>query len=217
MLERIFYHDIINSLGSLTGLSDILRTLNKQKELNEYLSCLANVTNQLKETILNQRDLTEAENQTLSINPKKFRSAEILQTVMETGRFYTSFKHVPVNVREDNQDFYLETDPVLLSRVMINMLKNALEASPSKIYLGSVIHDTRARFFVYNDTYISKEYQPFIFQRNFSTKDENRGLGTYSMRLIGENYLQGKVNFTTDETAGTTFYIDIPLKYKHIS
>ena len=33
-----------------------------------------------------------------------------------------------------------------------------------------------------------------IFQRSFSTKAERgRGLGTYSMKLLGEGYLHGRV------------------------
>ena len=49
-----------------------------------------------------------------------------------------------------------------------------------------------------------------VFDRFFSTKDENRGLGTYSMKLLGEGYLDGKVWFETDSDSGTTFYISIP-------
>ncbi|MBE0653493.1 MAG: HAMP domain-containing histidine kinase [Bacteroidales bacterium] len=211
MLERIFYHDVINSLGSLQGLSEILNTLNSQPALSEYLGCLLNVTEQLQNTILAQRDLTEAENHTLTIHPKKVNSSDILKTVLDSARFYLEFKSVSLDFHADNQDFFLETDPVLLSRVLINMLKNALEASPTHIQVGCSINKKYCSFFVNNDTTIPAEYQPFIFKRNFSTKDENRGLGTYSMRLIGENYLKGKVYFKTDELAGTTFFIDLPL------
>jgi sensor histidine kinase regulating citrate/malate metabolism len=51
-----------------------------------------------------------------------------------------------------------------------------------------------------------------IFQRSFSTKGSGRGLGTYSMKLFGENYLHGRVYFRTNEKQGTTFTIELPLE-----
>jgi signal transduction histidine kinase len=50
-----------------------------------------------------------------------------------------------------------------------------------------------------------------VFQRSFSTKGSNRGLGTYSMKLLGENYMGGKISFESIIGKGTTFYFDLPL------
>jgi sensor histidine kinase regulating citrate/malate metabolism len=52
-----------------------------------------------------------------------------------------------------------------------------------------------------------------IFQRSFTTKGElGRGVGTYSMRLLGGQYLGGHVHFTTSEEEGTEFSIRLPLE-----
>ena len=51
-----------------------------------------------------------------------------------------------------------------------------------------------------------------VFQRSFSTKGPGRGIGTYSMKLFAEQYLKGKIWFTTEKSTGTTFYFSIPLK-----
>jgi sensor histidine kinase regulating citrate/malate metabolism len=53
------------------------------------------------------------------------------------------------------------------------------------------------------------EVEMQVFMRSFSTKGVQRGLGTYSMKVFGEQCLGGKVNFTTDPGKGTTFYIDL--------
>ncbi|WP_338098435.1 ATP-binding protein [Methanolapillus ohkumae] len=60
---------------------------------------------------------------------------------------------------------------------------------------------------------IPEESKPHIFKKRISTKGEMRGLGTYSVRLLGEKYLGGKVGFTSNSCDGTTFFIDLPLKY----
>ena len=50
-----------------------------------------------------------------------------------------------------------------------------------------------------------------IFQRYYSTKGEpGRGLGTYSMKLFGEQYLGGEVRFDTSESEGTVFSLRLP-------
>jgi len=50
-----------------------------------------------------------------------------------------------------------------------------------------------------------------IFQRSFSTKAQTgRGIGTYSIKLLGEQYLGGKVEFTSREPDGTAFVLTLP-------
>ena len=50
-----------------------------------------------------------------------------------------------------------------------------------------------------------------IFKRSFSTKGKGRGLGTYSVRLLAENYLKGKAGFISNEKEGTIFFVDLPV------
>ncbi len=50
-----------------------------------------------------------------------------------------------------------------------------------------------------------------MFQRSFTTKGEGRGLGTYSMKLLSERYLNGRVEFTSSPEHGTTFTAVYPV------
>ena len=63
-----------------------------------------------------------------------------------------------------------------------------------------------AVFRVNNPGVIPANIRTQIFQRSFSTKGHGRGLGTYSMKLFGENYLNGKVYFQSNEKQGTTIH-----------
>ena len=66
-------------------------------------------------------------------------------------------------------------------------------------------------FAVHNPAVIPEEVQLQIFQRSFSTKGQpGRGVGTYSMKLLGEQYLGGKVNFVSRPPQGTTFTLALP-------
>ncbi len=93
------------------------------------------------------------------------------------------------------QDIIFSADPVLLRRVMINLTKNALEACKEGevVALGFEPSSQDAiALYVHNPGVMSRSVQLQLFQRSFSTKDASRGLGTYSIKLLTEQYLKGK-------------------------
>ena len=101
---------------------------------------------------------------------------------------------------------------MLLKRVLGNMLKNAIEATSTgeAITLGCQLEADGVTFRMANPGVIPLKVQLQIFQRSFSTKGENRGLGTYSMRLLTERYLNGSVSFTSTKKQGTVFRVHLP-------
>jgi signal transduction histidine kinase len=105
----------------------------------------------------------------------------------------------------------ISTDKVLLKRVLINLLKNALEASPKNatVVLNIYRDENTIVFTVYNPGYMSVAVQSQVFQRSFSTKGAGRGLGSYSIKLLTERYLNGNVYFATSEDNGTTFFVTL--------
>jgi len=63
---------------------------------------------------------------------------------------------------------------------------------------------------VRNPTVMPRDVQLQVFQRSFTTKGSGRGLGTYSMKLLADRFLNGKVSFTSVAGIGTEFRITIP-------
>ena len=104
-------------------------------------------------------------------------------------------------------------DITILSRVIGNMIKNAIEASDDGdvITAGCKGGGSTVKFSVRNRAFIPKDVQLQLFKRSFSTKGMGRGLGTYSMLLLTEKYLKGHVSFTSTEAQGTTFTVAVPL------
>ncbi len=94
-----------------------------------------------------------------------------------------------------------------------NMLKNGLEAtSPGKtVTMKCSEQGESVVFAVHNCEVMPEEIQLQIFQRSFSTKGQTgRGIGTYSIKLFAEQYLRGKVNFSSAAPEGTSFILTIP-------
>ena len=91
-----------------------------------------------------------------------------------------------------------------------NMVKNALEAGTGIVTIDCRQEDNKTRVSVHNAEVIPEKARFQLFQPSFSTKGTGRGFGTYSIKLLTERYLAGKVGFTSSEGDGTTFFIKIP-------
>jgi C4-dicarboxylate-specific signal transduction histidine kinase len=89
---------------------------------------------------------------------------------------------------------------------------NALEACMpgEEIRLEASSEENGIQFSVWNPQTIPPDVALRIFQRNFTTKaGAGRGLGTYAMKLFGEEALGGRVAFDTG-AGGTTFHLQLP-------
>jgi hypothetical protein len=116
-------------------------------------------------------------------------------------------------VRPLDEDVLVSTDRVQAIRCLGNLVKNALEASPpgGRVSLWSDVLDGTVAFHVQNGGVLSEPVRRQVFQRSFSTKGtKGRGIGTYSVRLLVEQYLGGTVTFTSDPERQTIFTIRLP-------
>jgi hypothetical protein len=213
ILENVFFHDILNRLGGLTGLVQILKLENTQPELEEYIDVLDTIGELVVEDIQIQRFLKAAENANLIVNMTEHSAFDLVDSVRKQISFNPVFKNRKLEICTTCADFTFKTDAALLKRILLNMAKNAAEASPenAEIKITCTKEKGKAIFSVNNMGMIPEEVQLQIFQRSYSTKGSGRGLGTYSMKLFGENYLSGRVYFRSNETQGTTFTIELPL------
>lgn len=212
-LEKIFFHDIINSAGSLVGVIDILQENEVNDERKHLLNLASSVSHELIEEVLSQRQILSAENNELLVDLTSCNSLRILKSVAERMAHHSTASGKKITVDKNSKDFEFISDEKILKRILINMVKNALEAivSGDEVRLSVDLIEGRIIFSTDNPGYISNDIQLQIFQRSFSTKGTNRGLGTYSMKLLTEKYLKGKVYFTSQRDSGTAFYCEIPL------
>ncbi|NTW24430.1 MAG: HAMP domain-containing histidine kinase [Lentimicrobium sp.] len=213
VLERMFFHDVLNTATGLNGLLSAIKDVSSPEERQEFVDIAEKASNDLIEDIVSQRALSAAENGDLQIKITRYSSVQVLHDVAAYLAHHQIAEGKRIVVDPFSHSIQMETDPQLLKRVLINLIKNALEASPkdSVITIGSRINNTTIWFWVNNPGQMSEMVQRQIFQRSFSTKGADRGIGTYSVKLLTTNYLKGTVNFESDADAGTTFRIEIPV------
>lgn len=212
-LERVFFHDVINTAGTLQGLVDLLKQIDDPSKIREFIQLLSEVSRDLTEEILNQKSLLAAENGELAVSRVEFYLIETLRNIINEYRRHELAVNKEILLAEDPLEYLVCTDPVLLRRIIGNMIKNALEAMlpDEKVRISCEAGGDRIRITVHNPGTMPEPVKKQIFQRSFSTKGKGRGLGTYSMKLLGERYLGGKVQFRSDNGKGTEFSIILPM------
>ncbi len=212
MLERIFFHDILNLAGGLQGIMELMPDLTEEEARDFYKEGLT-LSRQLIGEIESQRSLLQAERGDLHVNITEIFVPEFLSAICTLYRNHPVAENKIMPEPNIKGEHSIDTDQVLLSRVIGNLIKNALEASePGQKVTVSYTNDKKNIVFsIYNEKEMPEEVKMQIFNRSFSTKaSSGRGLGTYSVKLLTERYLKGKVDFTSTEE-GTTFNVRLPV------
>ena len=212
-LERIFFHDVLNTAGGVKGLADLLiETGMSETEMQDIASMLSESAQQLVEEICAQRMLSAAESGDLKVSVEELHSLEILFRVIRQFHSVNSAEEKTLTVCEAAEHFEFVSDPVLVRRVLVNLTKNALEAvgPGSDVLINCFTEGDSVCFSVCNDVVMPPEVQRQMFTRSFSTKGAGRGLGTYSIKLITEKYLGGHVSFVSNAEQGTVFTVCYP-------
>lgn len=213
VLERTFFHDVVNSIAALQSGAAILKS-ELDPAAGRTIDELLASAEYLLEEVIKQRDFAAMEHGDLTVSREPLSSTTILTEVL------TLFKASSVSrgktLRLDasaSQEKAFLADPVLLRRVLGNMIKNALEASEEgeSVVAWTAPRGGFVRFSVRNPAVMTEEVRSQVFQRSFTTKGQGRGIGTYSMRLLASEYLKGSVDFRSVPGEGTTFWVDVPI------
>lgn len=211
-LERTFFHDMNNMLQALMTLTDLAVLQATDSANSQIMETIQHLAKELTSEIASHRCLLQAEKGEYELNFNfSLQSHQLIKELVKT--FSLASGEVKVIMAADSANLNLTTDQTLLRRVLFNMVKNGVEASPvgETVQIGSRQQDNGVQFYVHNVGYMPESTQLQLFQRSFSTKGKGREIGTYSMRLFGEKYLQGSVAFSSHHQQGTTFSITLPL------
>jgi nitrogen-specific signal transduction histidine kinase len=211
-LERIFFHDVLNTAGVLYGVSDILPDVSptEQAELTHVLQLRSK---SLIDEIQAHRQLVAAENNELAIDPTPIPSLTFLRDTIASYQAHKVAMERHLQLAPGAQEIVFISDETLLRRVIENLVKNALEAAQpgDTVTVGCNRLGNTIDFWVHNPAVMPRNVQLQMFQRSFSTKGPDRGLGAYSIKLLTERYLNGSVSFTSTPEHGTTFTARYPL------
>ncbi|MBI5837536.1 MAG: PAS domain-containing sensor histidine kinase [Candidatus Eisenbacteria bacterium] len=213
VLERTFFHDVLNECGGVHGIAQLLiaEGIDPQAE-REFKHSLLRISTALGDDIRAHRQMLDAERGELVVTPEDIRPQDLLEDVASGYRGHAVARDRSIVV-EPCKAQSVRTDRALLRRILGNLVKNALEAvEPGEtVTVSAEEGNDEVMFWVKNPGVMPEEVQLQVFQRSFSTKGgEGRGIGTYGVKLFGERYLGGRVEFVSCEGIGTIFTCSLP-------
>lgn len=125
-------------------------------------------------------------------------------------------KAIPDNIQSncqiDSDVSKIKADPILLKRILANLVNNAVQAMPSGGRLDLSAHKDMGfvRITVQDSGIgIPEEIKPIIFTPLFTTKAKGQGFGLAAVKRLTDA-LGGTVSFESQEKKGTKFIVSLP-------
>lgn len=210
--ERIFFHDIMNAVSGMRGIHDLIATELPSQHV-EDLELLRRAIENIQDIVESQKDFLAIEAKDYICSFSGLNTLEILKYLAAYCQAFDPAQTKGLHVDSAAPSFNFSSDLRIIQRVLVNMIKNALEASApgQPVTLGcDAAPGGGLLFWVHNMAVLSEEVSMRLFQKGFSTKGSGRGFGTYSMRLFARECLHGEVSFTSEPQTGTRFFLHLP-------
>ncbi len=210
--ERSFFGNLLNMLSNIDVMFDVEES--GELTLDEQKRHVLRLTKTMNEQINIIQDIIAIESDELETNFTKLDSNIMLKDVAGFFGGDRIAENRRIVLPKENDNISFMSDARLVRRIMINLLKNALEASRDHdiLNIDCVIERNNVVFSIYNPQYIPVEDQKLVFRQSFSTKGSGRGYGTYTAKTLAEHYLNGKLWFSSSPRKGTTFFVSFPLE-----
>jgi len=192
--------------GELEGMMDGLIPLEK-----EGLQSLYAEATRLKGILDAMEELSHAEASALSLKKQRFELEPFLKTIIERFRKIFSGKGVDL-VMDAGPGALINADPDKLSQILINLLANALKATPPG---GSVrisaAHESGEIKIEVADTGagISKEHLPHIFERFYKGEKGGLGIGLTIVKELAEAH-GARISVRSEPGKGSAFTLSFP-------
>ncbi|MGE4299442.1 MAG: nitrogen regulation protein NR(II) [Desulfovibrionaceae bacterium] len=207
-LATYIAHEIRNPLFAIGGFANsLLRVPNLPDEAREKVRIILEEARRLDKILkstLNFARPTEAREGNLDINDVITRTTDLLALGCRQ-------QGVDLRVHADPGLPLIEGDPELLKQVLINLVKNAQEATPEggSITVSTALAHERVVVNVADTGRgIPAELMDKVFNPFFSTKDQGAGLGLAMTRKIITD-MGGDVTLDSTQDKGTTVTVTL--------
>jgi len=124
-MERMFFHDINNTIGGLLGTIDLLLY---EKPDDTKLKNLFKMTKLIADEIQIQKTLLENKAELYQIVESRVKIVDLVDELQLTFSVHPVAKNKILTIDCGNNST-VNTDYTILNRIVVNMLKNAFEAS----------------------------------------------------------------------------------------
>ncbi len=187
-LIRVLTHEIMNSVTPITSLSDTLLSIaeNSNDEIKNGLQTISTTGKGLLSFVESYRKFTRIP----TPEPTLFYVKAFTERMVELTRHQHNCSHISIYVHIEPSDLILHADENLISQVMINLLKNSVQAigneENGKIDIRAFSNEQDEVIIEVsnNGPRIEPEVAEQIFIPFFTTKEGGSGIGLSLSRQV---------------------------------
>jgi len=202
-LIRVLTHEIMNTVTPIASLSEALQQFdNVEEQVRSGLGTIAQSSRGLIKFVDTYRTLTRVATPV----KKAVLVRDLVERVISLTQEQAQNSGATVSFEEKSEDILLFADEGQIIQILINIVKNALEADATKIQISAEINLAEQIIIeVHNNgTPISKESREELFVPFFTTKQEGTGIGLSLSNQIMRLH-NGSINLVKSDSAGTIF------------
>lgn len=201
-LIRVLTHEIMNTVTPIASLSETLSADITSPDLQSGLETIALSSRGLIRFVDNYRTLTRV----AAPIKRAFMLKELVERVISLVGQQIADTNVVCRYIEKSDDILLYADENQITQILINLIRNAIQAGATKVdIVGEIETFDAVRVDVINNgTPISRESQSQIFIPFFSTKQDGTGIGLSLSRQIMRLH-NGSIRLTRSDEKQTVF------------
>ena len=202
-LIRVLTHEIMNTVTPVASLSEtLLKFENVDEEVRSGLDTIAQSSRGLIKFVESYRNLTRV---AIPVRTA-FYMRDLAERVISLTREEAVISGVTCSYTEKSEDILLYADEGQITQILINLVKNAIQAGAKDIGITAEINPYEHIIVKVsnNGRPISKESQEDIFIPFYTTKQEGTGIGLSLSRQIMRMH-NGTLNLTCSDEKKTVF------------
>lgn len=217
-VARIVRHDLKAPLQVVIGVPDLLMDQIKDEDSRKLLSMITESGYRMLNMINLSVDLYKMETGTYPLRAEEMDALPVVRRAAESLAPFAEDAGVSISVflegakPVEGDRFLVRGEGLLISTMLDNLIKNAVEASPkgSEVVVELCRTKGRARLLIRNRGEAPEDIRPVFFDKYATSgKGGGVGLGTYSARLMAQTQ-NGSVEADFSRAGETRVIVDLP-------
>ena len=219
----IVSHQLRSPLSNIKWSLELLmseRTNHIAPKQLEYLKIIKENSDRMRELVSDLLVVSRIEQGKLPIKKEKFYLEKVIKEVIKEMEIFSVASNVSLTFKTEKNVPKVLSDSSMLKLIIENLLDNAIRYTTGKGRVKLNLKKNKKQvIFEVEDTGVGipEKDQKHIFQKFFRSSNvlrhqtEGSGLGLYIVKsIVGK--LGGKINFSSQEGIGSTFWFTLPIK-----
>lgn len=209
----------INVIYSAIQMEDLSKRTGNISAITKYNDIIKKNCYRLIKLINNFIDATRLQQRTIKTSFKAINIVSLVEDTTMSVISYAENKGLTMTFDTDNEEIYVNADNLLIERVVLNLISNAIKYNKDNGHIDVLIETNENEACVkVKDTGIgiSKEHQNRMFNRyerldkKLAREKEGSGLGLNIVKEIIDLH-KGRIEVISEEGGGTTISFSLPI------